>query len=430
MSASPKRSSCIGRLFWPILILIAAIVLWRLFFAGGGSRGMMGDAAPVRTAVAVAQNVPHFLSGLGTATPSSDVLVRSRVDGQLMALHFTEGQRVAAGDLLAEIDPRPFQAALAEAQGKLASDLAQLKNARLDLGRYARLAGKDFVARQTYDNQAALVAQYEGAVAADRASVETARLQLEYSRVTAPVGGVTGLRKVDAGNQVRSSDSEGLVRITEVSPCDVLFTLPEADIPLVAAALARQKGQTVPVPVQAWDREQKTVLARGRLLSMDNQIDASTGTVRLKARFDNPEGLLYPNQFVNARVRVQVLENAVTIPVAALQLGVNGSYVYVLMPDGEAKSSGGGEKRHPREGATGGRLPPGGKVGRPGDVEPMGMVHRRDVTAGVTAGRLVVVEKGLSAGDTVIVDGLDRLRDGSRVRVAATVETPAAEALE
>ncbi|MCR5562684.1 MAG: MdtA/MuxA family multidrug efflux RND transporter periplasmic adaptor subunit [Desulfovibrio sp.] len=430
MSASPKRSSCIGRLFWLSLILIAAIALWRLFFAGGGSRGMMGDAAPVRTAVAAAQNVPHFLSGLGTATPSSDVLVKSRVDGQLMALHFTEGQRVAAGDLLAEIDPRPFKAALAEAQGKLAIDLALLKNSRLDLGRYARLAGKDFVARQTYDNQVTLVAQHEGAVAADRANVETARLQLEYSRITAPVGGVTGLRKVDVGNQVKSSDSEGIVRITEISPCDVLFTLPEADIPLVAAALARQNGQAASVPVQAWDREQKTVLARGRLLSMDNQIDASTGTVRLKARFDNPDGLLYPNQFVNARVRVRVLENAVTIPVAALQLGVNGSYVYVLTPDSEKTSDSDRGNRPPRGSAKGARPAPGGKVGRPAGDELTGVVHRREVTAGVTAGRLVVVEKGLSAGETVIVDGLDRLRDGSRVRVAATVETPAAEALE
>lgn len=359
---------------------------------------MSMDAPPVRVATALAQNVPHFLNGLGTVIPSSDVLVKSRVDGQLVRLHFQEGQRVKAGDLLAEIDPRPFQAALDEAQGNLAKDQAQLDNARRDLARYAKLAKGDFIAAQQYETQRALVRQYEGTVEADKAAVDSARLQLDYSRITAPVGGRLGLRNVDEGNQIKSSDSDGLVRITEVSPCDVLFTLPESQVPLVARALReREENPSLPpLPVQAWDREQKHLLAVGSLLSLDNQIDAATGTVKLKARFPNQDGALYPNQFVNARLMVRMLKDAVTIPASAVQLGSRGSYVYVVSKDDK------GDK----------------------------IAHVREVTPGISTDRLTVIDKGLKAGEVVVVDGLDRLRDGITVKVAATVETPKAEAVE
>lgn len=379
-------------------VLVAALWLWRCASGSKNESGMGGNLPPVRVAIAVSQNVPHFLNGLGTVLPSSDVLVKSRVDGQLLRLHFQEGQRVASGDLLAEIDPRPFRAALDEAEGHLARDKAQLENARRDLARYARLAKGDFIAEQQFETQRALVRQYEGTVEADQAAVDSARLQLEYSRITAPVGGRLGLRAVDEGNQVKSSDASGIVRITEVSPCDVLFTLPESQVALVAQALRRRESDPAlaPLAVQAWDREQKHLLGIGELVSLDNQIDAATGTVRLKARFANADGSLYPHQFVNVRLLVQMLNDAVTVPASAVQLGTRGSYVYLV-------------KKEERDGVE------------------ADLAYVREVRPGIVVGRLAVIESGLAAGDMVVVDGVDRLRDGIRVRVAATVETPRAE---
>ncbi|WP_297217075.1 MdtA/MuxA family multidrug efflux RND transporter periplasmic adaptor subunit [uncultured Desulfovibrio sp.] len=375
------------------LVLLVCILLYRIFWAGdGGGPRMQADLPPVRVATALAQDVPFFLGGMGTVEPSSDVLVTSRVDGQLWKLHFHEGQRVQAGDLLAEIDPRPFEAELAQARGNLLRDEAQLANARNDLSRYARLVKNDYVSAQQYETQRALVKQYEGTVAADKAAVQAAELQLVYSRITAPVGGRLGLRKVDLGNMVRSTDSEGLVRITEVSPCHVLFTLPENQVQLVRQALlAHEQGAPRPL-VQAWDRENKARLGTGELLSMDNQIDSSTGTVKLKALFPNKDAALYPQQFVNARVLVRMLPQVVTVPTAAVQLGSQGSYVYVLDKDSK--------------------------------------VRLRQVTPGVATNLLTVIDKGLAAGEQVVVDGLDRLRDGIAVSVAATMETPPAESVQ
>ena len=381
-------------------LLAAGWLGHRILGAFDQGRHMPGaDVAPVRVARAVAQDVPHYLSGLGTVLPSSDVLVRSRVDGQLMRLHFEEGARVRAGDLLAEIDPRPFEAALAQAQGQLRRDEAQLSNARRDLARYARLARDDYIATQQRDTQAALVAQYEGAVQADRAAVEQARLNLEYSRVRAPASGRLGLRQVDVGNQIKSSDSAGIVRIAEDSPCDVLFTLPEVDVGLISAAIRKRESEPAlgPLTVLAYDRDGLRELGSGSLLSMDNQIDAATGTVKLKARFANADGALFPSQFVNARLLVQVLRNVVTVPSAAVQLGSRGRYVYLI--DSLSGEAGGSQE---------------------------GIARFRLVRIGLAGDRLTVIEDGVAAGDLVAVDGLDRLRDGMRVRIAATVNTPAA----
>lgn len=374
-----------GRLLLLLAVVLGCAVLWRGFFAPGRQRGMPQNVPPVRVATALAQDMPHFLNGLGTVEPSSDVLVTSRVDGHLQKLHFTEGQSVRKGDLLAEIDPRPFEAALAEARGALARDTAQLENARRDLGRYTKLVSGGHIARQEYDNQLALVRQYEGTVQSDRAAVDSAALQLEYSRVTAPADGVLGLRKVDEGNMVRASDSEGLVRITRLSPSYVIFTLPESRVPLVARHWREAREHGGRLLVQAWDREQQALLAQGFLLGMDNQIDAATGTVKLKAQFANKDHTLFPNQFVNARLLVTVLPAAVTVPTAAVQLGSKGSYVYVVDKD---------------------------------------VVALREVEPGVRTDSLTVIDKGLAAGEVVVVDGLDRLRDGLRVRVAASMETP------
>lgn len=387
------------RVLLPLLLVVVGLLCWRLFFSGGSARkGMVMDTPPVRVAAALAQDVPHFLNGLGTVLPSSDVLVTSRVDGQLQRLHFKEGQRVKAGDLLAEIDPRPFQASLDQARGTLAKDQAQLENARRDLARYAKLAQGDFIAAQQFETQRALVRQYQGTVEADKAAVDSAALQLGYSRVTAPVSGRLGLRNVDEGNMIKSSDTGGIVRITEVSPCDVVFTLPESQVPLVVRALREHEDDVdrQPLPVQAWDRERKRLLDVGGLLSMDNQIDLSTGTVKLKARFPNAEGALYPNQFVNARLLVRTLHNAVTVPTSAVQVGSRGAYVYVAAKNAEKREA----------------------------------VSVRQVTPGIATDTLTVIDKGLEPGEMVVVDGLDRLRDGIAVKIAATVETPRAAQAE
>ncbi|MBQ9536417.1 MAG: MdtA/MuxA family multidrug efflux RND transporter periplasmic adaptor subunit [Desulfovibrionaceae bacterium] len=400
----------IWSIFWLALFGLACVLLYHIFGTSKGPQnpGMRGGgmrealAAPVRIAKALVQDVPYFLNGLGTVLPSSDVLVKSRVNGQLVRLHFKEGQQVKSGQLLAEIDPRPFQAALNEARGKLASDQAQLQNAKRDLERYSSLIKGDYLERQKYDTQQALVAQYTGAVTADKAAVETARLQLEYSRITAPASGRVGLRKVDVGNQIVANDSNGIVRITEVSPCDVLFTLPETVIPKLIQAMRKQGVKNI--PVQAWDREQKNILAIGHLLSLDNEIDRETGTVRLKARFENTDKTLYANQFVNARIRVLILDNVITIPSAAVQVGPSGNYVYVFKPNqGEAQA----EKK--------------GKS--------TGTVELRTIDVALEMPRISVIKSGVSANDIVVVDGLDRLKDGLAVEIAGSVATPKAEPL-
>lgn len=383
---------------WLIItgIALAGFLIWRFYFNEGPARpDMMALMPPVRVAEAIRQNVPHYLNGLGTVVPSGDVLVQSRVSGQLVKLHFREGQRVSAGDLLAEIDPRPFQAELEKARGALAKDRAQLENARRDLARYAKLAKSDYIAEQQYESQRSLVAQWQGAVEADQAAVDSAALQLEYSRITAPVSGRLGLRAVDEGNQITANEPDGIVRITETSPCDVLFTVPEAQVGLVTKALLQRERDPVlpPLEVQAWDREDKTLLATGELVSLDNQIDSATGTVRLKARFANTDGELYPNQFVNARLLIQIIPDALTIPAAAVQLGAKGTYCYVVTADDK-------------------------------DGKKQEIAHYREVKPGIVNSGVQVIESGLQPGDQVVVDGLDRLRDGIPVRIAATIRTP------
>lgn len=380
-------SSLLARRSTKLLLLlgicVAGVFLYRVLLSGRYARPPMTmPAQPVRVAEARLQNVPHYLHGLGTVTPSAQVVVRSRVDGHLLRLHFTDGQLVREGDLLAEIDPRPFAASLAEAKGKLARDQALLDNARRDLDRYTRLAKGDFIAGQEVDTQRSAVRQYEGTVVSDKAEVASAELQLEYSRITAPISGRLGLRNVDVGNMIRSSDADGLVSITQSAPSDVIFTLPESQIAVLTAALRRGEE----LPVQAWDRQQNHLLAEGHLLTVDNQIDTATGTVRLKARFDNSDYRLFPNQFVNARLLVRTLENVVTVPSTAIQLGAKGTFVYV--------------------------------------VDAQQTVHIRPVQTDLATDTLTVIRDGLGAGEWVVTDGLDTLRDGSLVQ-AVNRDTPA-----
>lgn len=398
----PRKKFKLSGRFWLgcLSVLAIAFFAWHFYFNPANDKPQMGQMLPpVRDAQVIAQTVPHYLNGLGTVTPSGDVLVKSRVDGQLLKLHFQDGQRVKAGDLLAEIDPRPFQAALGQAQGTLEKDKAQLENAKRDLVRYAKLAKGDYIAEQQYENQRALVRQYEGMVEADQGAVDSARLQLEYSSITAPISGRLGLRAAEEGNQIKANDAEGIVRITETSPCDVIFTLPESQVGIVTAALHDRElnPELPPLRVEAWDREQKNLLDVGELISVDNQIDTATGTFRLKARFPNDNFQLFPNQFVNARLLARSIDNAVTVPVGAVQLGAKGSYCYVV----ETENKNGVDTS---------------------------IVRFREVRPGIVSEDVQIIERGLEAGEKVVIDGVDRLRDGITVNVAASITTPLLDA--
>ena len=380
-----------------IVAALAALLYWRSAAtdapsgsAPHGRAGMRagGAPAPVQAATARSEAVPRYLTGLGTITAANTVTVRSRVDGQLMAIHFKEGQQVKAGDLLAEIDPSQFKVALAQAQGQLAKDRATLANARRDLARYQQLGKTNLVSRQELDAQQALVSETEGTLKADEAAVASAQLQLDWSRITAPIDGRVGLKQVDIGNQISSGDTTGLVVLTQTHPIDLVFTLPESNI--AAVMQAQKAGKTL--TVEAWDRTNSTKLSSGELLSLDNQIDATTGTIKLKARFTNLDDALFPNQFVNARMLVDTEQNAVVIPTAALQMGNEGHFVWVLNAENK--------------------------------------VSKHTVTPGIQDSLKVVINAGLSAGDRVVTDGIDRLTEGAKVEVveaqnAASAAEPA-----
>ena len=337
--------------------------------------------APVQAASATSESVPYYLSGLGTVTAANTVTVRSRVDGQLMALHFKEGQQVAAGALLAEIDPRPYQVALTQAQGQLAKDQATLANARRDLSRYEKLAKTSLVSQQELDTQRSLVSETLGTIKADEGNIASAQLNLTYSRITAPISGRVGLKQVDVGNYISSGDTTGLVVITETHPIDVVFSVAENNISQILKA--QKSGQ--PLIVEAWDRSNKTLLTSGSLLSIDNQIDVTTGTIKLKARFNNDDDALFPNQFVNARLKVDTLQDAVVIPTAALQMSNDGHFVWVVNSENK--------------------------------------VSKKRVTAGLQDSQKVVISAGLDAGDRVVTDGLDRLTEGATVEIVAPQST-------
>ena len=351
---------------------------------GGGRPGRFGAAlAPVQAATATSEAVPRYLSGLGTVTAANTVTVRSRVDGQLLAIHFTEGQQVKAGDLLAEIDPSQFKVALAQAEGQLAKDRATLANARRDLARYQQLVKTNLVSRQELDTQQSLVSETQGTIKADEAAVASAQLQLDWSRITAPIDGRVGLKQVDIGNQIASGDTTGIVVLTQTHPIDVVFTLPENQIATVVQAQKAGKK----LAVEAWDRTNKQKISEGSLLSLDNQIDATTGTIKLKARFNNQDDALFPNQFVNARMLVATEENAVVIPTAALQMGSEGNFVWVLNSENK--------------------------------------VSKHLVKTGIQDSQTVVISAGLSAGDRVVTDGIDRLTEGAQVEVVEAQNTGA-----
>ena len=333
-----------------------------------------GAGVPVGLATAAKGDIPVVIRALGTVTPMATVNVKTQITGQLVEVLFKEGQMVNKGDLLAVVDPRPYDVALQQAQGQLQRDEAQLKNAQVDLERYRKLVAQDSIARQQLDTQAALVRQYEAALVIDQALVDAAKLNVTYTKIVAPLTGRIGLRSVDKGNYVTMGDATSICVIVQVQPITVIFTIPEDSLPPVR----RRLRDGASLEVRALDRAQKVELGVGALDTIDNVIDATTGTVKLRAVFDNTDESLFPNQFVNVRLLVDTVKNATVVPVAAIQRGQPGIFVYLVKADDT--------------------------------------VEIRVVELGVTDGERVAITKGLQVGDQVVIDGTDRLREGAKIR--------------
>ena len=377
----PSRRSRLRWLFWVLLVLaIIGAAVWYYPRPENqpktGGRNQFGGPVPVGVATVQKGNMPVTLTGLGTVTPLATVTVKTQINGYLTEVAFQEGQMVKKGDFLAQIDPRPYQVALEQAQGQLAKDQALLKDAQLDLVRYNTLVAQNSIATQTRDTQMYLVAQYQAAIKSDQAQVDVQKLNLVYCHIVSPVSGRVGLRQVDAGNYVQTSDANGIVVVTQLEPISVIFTLPEDNLP----AVLKQLRAGASLAATAYDRTGTTELGKGHLETVDNQIDTTTGTVKLRAIFDNEQGILFPNQFVNVQLLVDTLHDADIVPSAAIQHGAPGAFVYVVKPDQTAAV--------------------------------------QQVKLGPGDGQQIAVLDGLQPGEKVVVDGSDRLREGAKVTVA------------
>ncbi len=395
-SRKPKKRGLIWVVFLLIVAGVAGYAVWRASHpapvtrggGGGGGGGFRGGGqlgpVPVVVAKVTRSSIPVYLNGLGNVTAFYTVTVKSRVDGQIMKVDFNEGDLVHEGQLLIEIDPRPYQVQLELAEGTLARDQAMLNNAKLDLQRYQTLLAQDAIPKQQLDTQTALVAQYEGNIKQDTANIDSAKLNLTYAKVTAPITGVVGLRQVDPGNIVHASDTNGMIVITQLQPIAVLFTIPEDNLPQVTQKLRAGAH----LPVDAYNRDNSKKLASGTLVTLDNQIDSTTGTSKLKAVFKNTDNALFPQQFVNIRLLVDTLGNQLVVPNVAVQNGQQGTFVYTVDEDSR--------------------------------------VHLKPVQVGITTETSSQILGGLADGDRVVVDGTDRLIEGARVRVrkAGELENP------
>jgi membrane fusion protein, multidrug efflux system len=377
-----RRRGWLRWLIGALLLLGLGYVAWRIFGpapgGGSGSHGKNGgDAAqPVGTATIGTGTMQVVLTGLGTVTPLATITVQSQISGVLMSVGYQEGQIVHKGDFLAQIDPRPYQVALEQAQGALAHDMALLAQAKSDLARYIALNRQDSIAKQQVTDQQFLVQQDQGLVMEDQASIDSAKLNLTYCHITAPVTGRVGLRLVDPGNYVQASGATGLVVITQLQPISVVFVLPEDNIPAIATEM--QAGHTL--GVGAYDRTNANKIADGALITVDNTVDTTTGTVKLRASYANTDNTLFPNQFVNSRLLLKTLDNVVEAPTAAVQQGAPGTFVYLVKPDST--------------------------------------VGVQVIKTGITDGDNTQILSGVKPGDAVVVDGADRLKDGAKIKVA------------
>ncbi|HEY1259854.1 MAG TPA: MdtA/MuxA family multidrug efflux RND transporter periplasmic adaptor subunit [Stellaceae bacterium] len=378
----PPRRSWLRRLIW--LLVLAAIVVGAVWYLphlkkapAPTGRVTSTGPVPVGTAAVATGDMPVTLSGLGTVTPLATVTVKTQINGYLMSVGFQEGQHVKKGDFLAQIDPRPYQVALEQAEGQMAKDQALLKNAQRDLERYNTLVAQNSIAKQTRDTQVSLVAQDQAALVSDKAQIDAQKLNLVYAHIISPVTGRVGLRQVDAGNYVQTSDPNGIVVVTQTQPISVIFTLPEDDLPEVL----KQLHAGAQLQATAYDRTGLHQLGVGRLETVDNQIDTTTGTVKLRAIFDNSDETLFPNQFVNVKLLVETLHGVDLVPSAAIQRGAPGTFVYLVKPDHT--------------------------------------VTVQKVKLGPTDGQRIVVTEGLKPGQNVVVDGADRLKDGAKIMLAS-----------
>jgi len=392
LAPRPKRHAWTGLLGWLIFAAVAGaayyyvpLETWKTLLAkvlpaSGPAPEVKGPKViPVVTSAARKGDMDIYLNGLGTVTALYTVTLHTRVDGELIHVGFTEGQMVKKGELLAEIDPRPFEVQLTQGQGTLMKDEAALKIAQLDMDRYERLLGSKSVTQQQVDAQVALVKQAKGALKTDQGLIDNTKLQLEYCRIMAPISGRIGLRMVDPGNIIHANDLTGLAVITQLQPITVVFTIPQDDI----ARVQKRVNTGEPIEIEVYDRDFRNHLATGKLMALDNQVDSTTGTVRLKAKFENRDNLLFPNQFVNARLLIGSQRDVVIVPTAAVQQGPDSKFVYVV------------------EGGSGAEL----------------TAALRKVTLGPTEGDQVVIASGLAAGDAVVVDGIDKLQPGTKVTV-------------
>jgi len=363
---------------WVVLVTAAGAALWKLsghdFVAAHKGPLAAPPTVPVIAGAAETQNVPVYVRGLGTVQAFQTVTVRSRVDGNITKVLFTEGQEVKAGDPLFQIDQRPFQAALEQAQATKTKDEAQLKGAQLDLERYQKLLPTGFQTRQQYDQQVATVGQLKGAIAADQAQIDAAQLNLQYTDIRSPIDGRTGARLVDLGNFVQAGQATALVSITQIKPIYVSFTVPQENLVEIRTNQAR-----APLDVEAYAGDDKTLLSRGKLTLIDNQVDTTTGTIRLKATFDNADERLWPGEFVSARLILATRDQAIVVPAQTVMQGPQGAYLYVI---------------------------------KPGDT-----VERRAVQVAATEDNHAVIEKGLARGERVVVEGQYRLTEGAKVSV-------------
>jgi multidrug efflux system membrane fusion protein len=387
-------------LWWPWLVVIAVLAVGGWYYRsaksaspsadaaapgapgkGKGGPGAGGIVVPVVVATAQRGDLPVYLNGLGTVTAFNTVTVRSRVDGQLVSIAFKEGQFVHEGDLLAQIDPRPFQVQLEQALGQLAKDQAQRKDAEVNFERYQLLFKEGVIPQQQLDTQSALVGQFDGAIESDQSQINNAKLQLTYSRITAPISGRIGLRLVDVGNIVHATDASGLLVITQLQPISVIFSLPQDQLPQVNSKV-HAGAQLV---VDAYDRDDTAKIASGKLQTIDNQIDLTTGTYKLKSMFTNADNALFPNQFVNVHLLVDTKHDLTIVPTAAIQRGPQGTYVYVAAKDPVSKET--FSKIYP-------------------------------VTISQTTGNSVGLSAGLNPGDMVVIDGQDKLQDGTKINAS------------